>query len=385
MNYVKHFHINGVNTSQVACIELQGAPNTATEGAVGVLGMDMTSPTHEVYRCVAVNGNVYTWELLSAGMSILSAQISGEGALAVSFPYTQLLMPTYYVVKVGDLILDSEGYLYQISAIGNDRCDTTYCGTRIGGIAGGDKDRRLTVVDGKLQLVTEGGNVLSALEYLFADGTTLYRDTETGVATVLGVKTVNGTYLRFYLGTQAGYDALSAIQKQNLFAIITDDKWKENLEDRLSDLETANENLEDRLSDLETANESIINGTTTVGVAKKLDTFIHPPLVDWGGENPALSTPSFPHQKGLYAVVVRWVQSETTRYATIMLSVSEKDSTETMQALNDGVRFNIVTVTYSYDEDFDRGTMSVSISPLYGATGTFNDFEMHSCRLITPY
>ena len=38
MHYVKHFKINGVDTKQVACIELQGAPNAATEGAVGVLG-----------------------------------------------------------------------------------------------------------------------------------------------------------------------------------------------------------------------------------------------------------------------------------------------------------------------------------------------------------
>lgn len=65
MNYVKHFNINGVNVRQVACIELSGPPNAATEGAVGALAMDTTSPTHEVYRCVAVNGSVYTWELLS--------------------------------------------------------------------------------------------------------------------------------------------------------------------------------------------------------------------------------------------------------------------------------------------------------------------------------
>ena len=68
MHYVKHFNINGVNVRQVACIELSGPPNAATEGAVGALGMDMTSPTHEVYRCVAVNGSVYTWELLSGGV-----------------------------------------------------------------------------------------------------------------------------------------------------------------------------------------------------------------------------------------------------------------------------------------------------------------------------
>ena len=66
MHYVKHFNINGVETKQVACIELHGAPNAATEGAVGVLGIDVDSPTREMYKCVAVNGSIYTWQPLGA-------------------------------------------------------------------------------------------------------------------------------------------------------------------------------------------------------------------------------------------------------------------------------------------------------------------------------
>jgi hypothetical protein len=67
MHYVKEFNINGITTRQAACIELRGVPNAATEGYVGVLGIDVTSPTHDVYKCVAVNGGIYTWELLSSG------------------------------------------------------------------------------------------------------------------------------------------------------------------------------------------------------------------------------------------------------------------------------------------------------------------------------
>lgn len=62
MRYVKHFDINGVDARQVACIELHGAPNAATEGAVGVLGIDVDSPAHKMYKCVAVKGSIYTWE-----------------------------------------------------------------------------------------------------------------------------------------------------------------------------------------------------------------------------------------------------------------------------------------------------------------------------------
>ena len=154
MHYVKQFHINGVDTKQIACIELQGAPNAATEGAVGVLGMDVTSPTHEVYRCVAVNGAVYTWELLSAGMSIMSSTTSGKGSKEYTFSYNSILTPDGYLVKVGDLILDNEGYLYRVTAIGASSCSTEYCGTHIsGGSGGGETINNLT---GTTWVINEG-------------------------------------------------------------------------------------------------------------------------------------------------------------------------------------------------------------------------------------
>ena len=222
MNYVKYFNINGVNTKQVACIEVQGVPNAATEGAVGVLAMDMLSPTHEVYRCVAVKGSVYTWELLSAGMSIISAVTSGEGALTESFSYENLRIPNNYIIKPGDLILDSEGYLYQINTIGNTSCEASYCGTHIGGIASGDKDRSLVIKDGKLQLVTESGNVLSEVDTVIPDGDTLHRDASTGETHVRGVKTINDHSVNLFYGTYAEYNGLSTAQKSNLIPYFTD-------------------------------------------------------------------------------------------------------------------------------------------------------------------
>lgn len=131
MHFVKQFNINGVDTKQVACIELQGKPNAATEGALGVLGIDMTSPLHEVYKCVAVNGSIYTWELLSSGLSIMSAKVSRLGEELVEFPYDDLRIPEFYVVKVGDLILDKEGYLYQIDSLNTTYCVAKYCGAHI--------------------------------------------------------------------------------------------------------------------------------------------------------------------------------------------------------------------------------------------------------------
>ena len=131
MHYVKYFDINGTPTKQVACIELQGKPNAATEGYVGALGIDVTSPLHDVYKCVAVKGSIYTWELLSSGMSIMSAKISRLGEELVEFSYDDLRTPDMYVVKSGDLILDKEGYLYQIESIYSTYCVAKYCGAHI--------------------------------------------------------------------------------------------------------------------------------------------------------------------------------------------------------------------------------------------------------------
>ena len=130
-HFVKKFDINGVKTKQVACIELHGRPNAATRGAVGVLGIDLDSPTHDVYKCSAVNGAIYTWELLSSGLSIMSANISGGGDESVQFPYSEIRKPATYMEKIGDLILDSDGYLYQIDALNAEYCEASYCGTQV--------------------------------------------------------------------------------------------------------------------------------------------------------------------------------------------------------------------------------------------------------------
>ena len=267
MNYVKQFHINGVDTKQVACIELQGAPNAATEGAVGVLGMDMTSPTHDVYRCVAVNGSVYTWELLSAGMSILNAIVTYSGAERAQFFYAALRIPNNYRIKRGDLILDSEGYLYQIDSLDSLFCNATYCGTHIGGISGGDKDYSLRIRDGKLQLVTESDKVISNIDYLSPDDATVHRDSSTGTASVIGVKTINGGVLRLFVGRKAEYDNLTEEQKNNLFAIITDDTAKANIEERLDSLEATAEALvsekEDEWLEVSKAKTANVAGTAS--------------------------------------------------------------------------------------------------------------------------
>ena len=140
MHYVKQFDINGVATKQAACIELHGAPTAATEGIVGVLGIDILSPAHEIYKCVAVNGSIYTWKLFGEippvkdgvdGASVLCALETRSGAAAPSFPFYQLSILDGYIVKEGDLIIDPETYLYQITSVESDACTAKYLGIRL--------------------------------------------------------------------------------------------------------------------------------------------------------------------------------------------------------------------------------------------------------------
>ena len=66
MNYVKHFNMLGVEAQQIPCITGTGAPTTETEGAVGCFYMD--TDNGDVYKCIKVEGDVYTWKKENEGI-----------------------------------------------------------------------------------------------------------------------------------------------------------------------------------------------------------------------------------------------------------------------------------------------------------------------------
>jgi hypothetical protein len=220
MAFVKGFDINGINTIQTACIELQGRPNAATEGAVGLLAIDMSSHTKDVYKCVRVEGAIYTWELLSSGMSILNSSESGNGIATATFTYSAIRMTDKYVVKVGDLILDSKGYVYRITRLNNTYCEAEYCnlflnrdGVGISEVEQGlifDASGTVNKITIKL---TDGSeysfnvkNGQTAYELAVANG---YEGTEKEWLDNLGY----GSWLKGRVVTQAEYDALSPEEK----------------------------------------------------------------------------------------------------------------------------------------------------------------------------
>ena len=74
MNYVEGYDLFGKETIQISCIKLNGVPTTTTEGAVGLLGMDVTSETKEIYKCTNVENGVFTWELIGESNRIASGK-----------------------------------------------------------------------------------------------------------------------------------------------------------------------------------------------------------------------------------------------------------------------------------------------------------------------
>ena len=78
MNFVEHFNLLGLDVMQISCIKLSGAPTSSTEGAVGMLGMDITSESYDLYKCVSAENGEYVWESVgSTNRTIIGEEIDG--------------------------------------------------------------------------------------------------------------------------------------------------------------------------------------------------------------------------------------------------------------------------------------------------------------------
>jgi hypothetical protein len=99
-------------------------------------------------------------------------------------------------------------------------------------------------------------------------------DIDTGF--VQTIKTINGIGLRFFVGTQAQYNALSADAKQNLFAIITDDAAKENIETLLNSILDDINSINNRITEEKKAEQkkfdAIDNRLNKMGLMPTLNT-----------------------------------------------------------------------------------------------------------------
>lgn len=92
------------------------------------------------------------------------------------------------------------------------------------------------------------------------------KDVDTGFITT--IKTINGTPLKFFVGEQAAYDELSDDDKQNLFAIITNDTTSEGLLATIKEIYANIETLQKNQITLLEYKTAIENGNKTVPKAE---------------------------------------------------------------------------------------------------------------------
>lgn len=105
--------------------------------------------------------------------------------------------------------------------------------------------------------------ILTAITQAVSEGT--IGDIDTGFITT--IKTVNGTPLKFFVGQQSEYEALTDDEKQNLFALITNDTTKEGIESAIEEFQRKCDGLQTELSKFE---GDLIDGSFVVKEASTL-------------------------------------------------------------------------------------------------------------------
>jgi hypothetical protein len=110
--------------------------------------------------------------------------------------------------------------------------------------------------------------ILTAITQAVQSGTV--KDIDTGFVST--VKTINGTPLRFFVGTQSAYDALSDAQKTNLFAIISNDVTKDGLLSAIENLQSECKSVADLCKDIVNGQQMVANAQYAVNAhrAEKL-------------------------------------------------------------------------------------------------------------------
>ena len=193
MNFVESFNLLGVDAKQISCLCLNGAPTTSTEGAVGMLGMDITSETYDLYKCVAADGGVYTWERIE------NAQNNSEN---ISFPEIEYYNLTDVTVgnesegggEIVESLVDVElsfndGYMARYMSNSNivEPYATTGSSYAVIDVSEGDKyyiDNAVSYYQTRCYIFTDAGNMPVAVYPTTADTKkTWYNDLEATVPT----------------------------------------------------------------------------------------------------------------------------------------------------------------------------------------------------------
>ena len=124
------------------------------------------------------------------------------------------------------------------------------------------------------------------------------------------IKTINGLPLKFFVGEQSAYDELTAEQKSNLFAIITNDTTKDGINKAIEQLQT---DLEELLEGLENGDIIVKKAKTLVSDMKK--------IILLNGHIPKNSI-----ETGFTYVIIACEKTYTDKMSTFVISIPFKDN-----------------------------------------------------------
>lgn len=180
--------------------------------------------------------------------------------------------------------------------------------------------------------------ILTAIAQAANEG--IIRDVDTGF--VQTIKTINGHGLKFFVGEQSEYDTLTKADKEDLFAIITNDSTKEGLFNAIRLLEADVDGLN---SKFEQQSTELASGYFVVGKAKGISN----EWVDVSGSNTSSISGI---EAGLYVVVVDVNPSETTkhRYFTCVIWCD---------AINNGIGSTAIDASYTVSVQYTSATGSL--------------------------
>ena len=109
--------------------------------------------------------------------------------------------------------------------------------------------------------------ILTAITQAVNEGT--IGDIDAGFVTT--IKTINGTALRFFVGSQYEYETLSEDERDGVFAIITNDTTKDGITEAIK-------NLQDEIKDIATEVQKTVvaSGSWSIGGVIATSNFIKP-------------------------------------------------------------------------------------------------------------
>lgn len=120
MNYVKNFNLLGVEARQRPSLVGNGSPTLSTVGVVGEFYLDES--TGDLYKCIAVENDSYTWDLIGGGDSSLNEKVSElENRISANEEHTNLVEEetvaiTNYIIGINEKVNKMESDIGDINS-----------------------------------------------------------------------------------------------------------------------------------------------------------------------------------------------------------------------------------------------------------------------------